>query len=221
MLNIQEIKINKFPAVIFSDSHTNLSNIKKLKELYPDSQLICLGDFTFLFAKPGEQFNNHSIQYFIDNKIPALLGNHESYIVGVERGNSFVFGKILGDTPEYDLTIQHLNFLEKLPIGFKLILPNGNNYYCFHNEPKDLWGHTCEIPTDIFRKTFLFDNKTVAVIQGHLHRNLRTDYVLKPEYLPISRVAIGQLCNSNHHTGENNGGNYLLLTENGLEYKRL
>src|SRR5687768_7494369 len=121
-MQIREIHIT-FPCVVFSDSHTNLSNIKKLKELYPNSQFICLGDFTYLFAKDGEKFNEYSIQYFIDNNIPALEGNHESFIVGASYDDKFVTQRVLGNPPNFNLSPKHLQFLGNLPRGFKLILP--------------------------------------------------------------------------------------------------
>jgi len=70
-MDIQEIHIDRWPVVVTTDSHTNISNLKKLKELYPTEIFISLGDFTFLFAKEGEKFNEYSIQYFIDSNIPV------------------------------------------------------------------------------------------------------------------------------------------------------
>jgi len=228
-MNIQEIKVEKFPVVIFTDSHTNIENIELVRGLYPNNDVISLGDFTFIFSKVGDKYNKHSINYFIKHKIPVLKGNHEEHILGCSTGDSFVKilpqyqdGHSLIDLDIYDLSQQQIDFLRKLPIGFKLILPDNSNYYCFHNRPNDLWSFTEEaFTTDSFRKTYPFDNKTLGIIQGHNHRNFRVDYVLKPEYYSISRYSIGQLCNSNHHTGENNGRNYALLTEKGIEFKKL
>src|SRR5690348_13191925 len=95
--NIKEIKITNFPVIIFSDSHTNLNNLKRLKELYPNNQFICLGDITFLFSKPGEQYNGNSIDYFIENKIPCLLGNHDQHVLSCSIGNSFTYQKLKFD----------------------------------------------------------------------------------------------------------------------------
>src|ERR1041384_2475697 len=121
-MNIQEIKVTKFPVILFSDSHTNTRNVDKLKELYPGKPLISLGDLTFLFAKPGEKWNSKSIQYFIDNKIPCLLGNHEQYVLHESR---FV----------HDITTEQFKFLKSLPIGIKLVLPNNKHYLLFHHLP--------------------------------------------------------------------------------------
>ena len=213
-MNIKEIHITKYPCVIWSDSHTNLSNIRKLKELYPDSQHISLGDFTFLFAKDGETRNAESIQYFIDNNIPALEGNHESFLIASENNDEFVTQRVLGNPPNFNLSKEHLNYLENLPRVFKLILPNGFNYYCSHNLPKDLWSFPDKITESLFKNNYAFDYQTIGIIQGHLHLN-------KIDSFNPKRYVIGQLCNSNHHTGQNTGGNYLLLTEKGLEYKKI
>lgn len=214
VMNIQEINITKFPILIFSDSHTNLSNIRKLKELYPDSQIICLGDFTFLFAKEGEPFNKLSIQYFIDNKIPVCEGNHESYIIAAENSDKFVTQRVIGKAPEFNLSKEHLQFLENLPRGFKLNLLDGHNYYCFHNEPKNLWNFPDKIDEFYFRDNYISDKNSLGVIQGHLHINHIDNFIPK-------RYIVGQLSGKNHHTGDNTGGNYLLLTEKGLEYKKI
>ncbi len=222
-LNIQEIKITKFPVVIFSDSHTNLANIRKLKELYPDNQFICLGDFTFLFSKPGETCNQKSIDYFIENKIPCCYGNHDLHILSCSVGNSLTNIKLIGsetDSDIYDLTQQQINYLRNLPIGLRLILPDGNHYLCFHHLPNDLWGHCQE--KDLTKEQFLSnfpinEERTIAVLNGHLHRNFVVEYL----GLKTKRIAIGQLCGKDHHSGENTGGNYALLTENGIEFKKI
>ena len=213
-MNIQDIHIKSFPAIIFSDSHTNLTNIKKLKELYPSSQFVSLGDFAFLFAKDDDPYNNLSIQYFIDNNIPALEGNHEQFLVASENDDKFVTQIVLGNPPKFNLSPEHLEYLQKLPRGFRLILPNGLNYYCFHNRPKSLWDFPDKISASDFHADYTYDSKTLGVIQGHLHRNQIDDFVPK-------RYVIGQLSGKDHHTGENTGGNYLILSEKGLEYKKI
>ena len=129
----------------------------------------------------------------------------------------FVLDKVLGagNAPNYDLNQQHIDYLRNLPRGFKLILPNGKNYYCFHNEPKNLWNFPDKINQEYFKNNYIFDSNTIGVIQGHLHLS-------KIDNFNPKRIVIGQLCNSNHHTGEHQGANYALLTEeNGVEFKEL
>lgn len=216
-MNIQEIQLKSFPVILITDNHTNLSNIKKLKESYPNIPIISLGDFCFLFSKPGEKYNSLSIQYFIDNKIPALEGNHESFLIAAETGDSFTLDRVIGNISDFNLSKEHLKYLQSLPRGFKLVLPDGNNYLCFHNEPRDLWNFNRNITEEEFLKIYPIDNKTRAVLKGHLHENIVLDF----PNINCKLITIGQLCGSNHHTGENSGNNYALLTEKGIEFKKI
>jgi predicted phosphodiesterase len=196
-MNIQEIKINKFPCVIFSDSHCNLSNIKKLKELYPDLQLICLGDIVFLWAKKGEKFNSQSIQYFIDNKIPACCGNHDVFLAWEDWDNT-----------RYDLSSAHLNYLRNLPYGFKLILFNGKNYLLFHNKPQDLWGiDNMPLNEKQFLNTYkLIDKNCLGVLRGHYH----VSSVVKYNICPL--ITIGRLSKD---------GYYGIINQDGFNFHQL
>jgi len=92
-------------------------------------------------------------------------------------------------------------------------LPNGLNYYCFHNEPKDLWSFPDKITESDYKSSYIFDNKTIGVIQGHLHLN-------KVDNFNPKRIVLGQLCGSNHHKPEEKSGNnlYLLFSCNSKIY---
>jgi len=114
---IGKIKIDKFPVVIFSDSHTNIVNIRRLQKLYPNSQLICLGDITFFPSTEGV-WNKKSIDFFINHKIPCLVGNHDHFIA-----HEFL------NEADWELEQYHVSFLRKLPLGFKLVLPDGSYYF--------------------------------------------------------------------------------------------
>ena len=207
-MNVQKIHINKFPVVLISDSHTNLSNIRKLKELYPDNKIFSLGDICFLFSKPGERFNEYSIQYFIDNKIPTLASNHDVFVGWEDPDNT-----------RYELPPHQIDYLRNLPYGFKIVLPYGKYYLLYHHAPKDLWGRNEKgsLTGDKLKEIYKFDDNCLGIIHGHLHQNFIEEF---PNF-KTKRISLGQLCGSNHHTGENNGNNYLLLTEKGLEYKKI
>lgn len=213
---IQEFSISK-DAIVFSDSHCNLANIKKLQELYPTIPLYSLGDLTFLH-KAGIH-NNLSIDYFIKYKIPALLGNHDSFILDSEIGNSFGFSKVIGNAhfQDFDLTQQQIDFLKRLPIGFKFILPDNTYYLAFHNLPTDLWSTYDNLNANQFQDAYPIDENCRGVISGHTHRNIFNEYI----GIRAKRYVVGQLCNDNRHSDNNGGGNYLLLTENGIEFKKL
>ena len=187
-----EIKIEKFPVVIFTDSHTNIKNIEKLKELHPNNQLICLGDITFLFAKSGEKYNSHSIQYFIDNKIPCLCGNHE---------------EIVKDSD--DITCEQSTYLKNLPRGFRLIAPDGKYYLLYHNKPESLWDRDNNPLNELeFIKQYKLENKDgiLGVIRGHYHSSFINNYI-KCQLITVGRLSVDS--------------DYLLINSNGVEFKCL
>lgn len=218
-MNLQEIKIDNWnnPIILFSDSHTNTRNIDKLRELYPKSLLLSLGDLTFLFSKKGEKWNEKSIQYFIDHKIPACVGNHESHLLSCSLGNSvtkvmqrFDESSSFVDEDIYDLTQQHIDYLKKLPIGFKLILPDGkNNYLLYHNAPNDLWGFREESYKEYaFIKEYPVDNHTISCVRGHEHKSFTINFPnIKTKLTTIGRLSVD--------------GEYAIITEKGLEFKKL
>lgn len=217
-VKIVTINVTKFPLVIITDSHTNVANVRQLKELYPDSPFVSLGDITFLFAKPGEKYNARSVQYFIDNKIPCLKGNHEEHLVSCaasDNGDSLVIFKAIPRFDEhsslydkYDLSQQHTDYLKGLPMGFKLVLPNKDEYLCFHNRPSDLWSFTEEAFTqEAFEKTYPLSERTKSVIIGHNHRHFVKQYPSGKSLTCIGRLSVD--------------GDYALLTERGIEQKRL
>lgn len=225
-MNIQEIQLKSFPLVIITDTHTNLKNIDLVRAQYPNSQIISLGDFSFLFSKPGEKYNHNSINYFIKHQIPALRGNHEEHLINCwksDNGDSLIQFRAVSFFEEgslfnhYNLEKHQIDYLNNLPIGFKIILPDGSNYLCFHNEPRDLWNFNRDIIEDEFLNIYPIDNRTRAVVKGHLHENI----ILNFPNISCKLITIGQLCNSDHHSGINNGKNYALLTENGIEFKKI
>ena len=215
-MNVQEIKVEKFPLVIITDSHTNLTNVRKARELHPDCQIICLGDITFLFAKEGDKYNHYSIDYFKENKIPCLKGNHEAYILQMSLGDSFaktlnrLEGRASSEDP-YDLTQQQMDYLRSLPIGFKLILPDKSEYLCYHNKPEDLWGFTH--PKDIDEAHFVQiykarSSRTKGIIIGHQHYHAKKHY----DKSNCDLIVVGRLSKD---------GEYALLTERGIEFQKL
>ena len=216
-MKIQGIHIKSWPVIIISDSHTNLSNIKKLKELYPKSQFISLGDITFLYGKIDEPYNKNSVQYFIDEKIPVCLGNHDQHVLGVESNQNFILYLDNHNSIEagYGLEKHQVEYLKTLPIGFKLIRPDENYYLLYHHAPKDLWGFNDKekLTENQFKEIYKFDDKCIAVVHGHTHLNFTEEF----SGIKTKRVSVGALCSSKKGDGES----YLLLTENGLEYKKI
>lgn len=192
---IREIKIENYPVVLFGDSHCNLRNIKRLQELYSRNLIVSLGDSTFFQGKKEDYWNAHSIQYFIDNNIPTLLGNHDSVVM---------------DDNEYNITHKQREFLKGSPMGFKLILPDGTYYSCWHNECSDLWGFKTDenLSQEDFFNIFSIDKQCAGVIKSHFHRHFIVDY---PE-ISCKMYSIGRLSVD---------GDYCLIDKDSVKLKRL
>jgi predicted phosphodiesterase len=211
-MNIQEIKVTKFPLVIITDTHCSISKITRVRQLHKDCDIISLGDITDLFKGPGD-LNSRSIDYFINTKIPCLEGNHESFIKACYSNNYDVMSHVIinprSGNYRYDIDeAKHIPFLKSLPRGFKLILPDGRNYLCFHNRPDDLWSITEEnqLMDSEFECLYPCDDKTIGVLVGHNHKVFTKIY-----HNGKKRFGIGAL----------KYDDYALLTENGIEAKRL
>lgn len=193
----QEIKVDKFPLVIFTDSHTNTNNIDRLINKYPKCQLISLGDITY-FPSKLEPFNKYSIEYFINHKIPTIFGNHDYFIAS----------EFINDA-DWFLEHYHVSFLKSLPLGFKLVLPNNKHYLCYHCSPYDIWGHIDKgLTKENFLKLFPIEDNTLGVIIGHHHYHFTVDF----PGLSCKLEGVGRLSKV---------GEYALLTENGIEKKML
>lgn len=193
---IKEIKIEKFPVVIITDTHTNISHIRTLIEKYKNNQFICLGDIVFLWGKSNEDFNSNSIQYFINSKIPCLKGNHDEHVSE--------------DVNKYNITFEQQKFLKDLPDGFKLVLPDGSNYLCFHSRPKDKWGRINKenFTEEEFKNTYPIDSKTKAVLLGHHHENFEINY----PNINCSLIGVGRLSKD---------GDFAIINEDGIERKKI
>lgn len=205
-MNIVDIHLKEFPFIVITDSHTNLSNIRKVQEKFPHNQILCLGDFTSLWSK-AEDFNEYSIKFFRENKIPVLKGNHEEHIVACQRGGSQYIFRAIPSFGEYSISDESLNFIKNLPIGFRIHLPNGKNYLCFHNRPKDLWSYTNRyLPEHDFHKIYPTDENTLGVVIGHQHDEFLVNYKKSKLY------CVNQLSKL---------GCYAIIDENGLHFSKI
>ncbi len=210
-MKIEEIQVIRFPLVIITDSHCHIKRIAEIKTLYPHSQFICLGDFTDLFGEK-EAFNKHSINYFMENKIPTVEGNHESFIKACYTKDKSVLSNVLINTnksPLFRIEQVHIDYLNNLPRGFKVVLPNGEHYLCFHNQPDDLWSFSDPdvFTPDRFKTVYLPDDKTLGVVHGHTHKVFMEEY----ENVKAKRYSVGAL----------KFKQYAILTEEGIHFKSL
>jgi predicted phosphodiesterase len=193
---ILTIELEAFPAIIFTDTHTDILHIQKLQGLYPGNQMLCLGDITSMFSKGQNEGNIRSIQFFMDNRIPCLMGNHDS-IVAFENSPDY-----------YDVPAPQKEFLRNLPRGCRLVLPDKTNYLGYHNRPDDLWSFTEKqsLSKSEFLNTYPVLPETRGVLIGHQHTNFVRDYE------SILLIAVGSLCED---------GYYVLLDKGGVAFMRL
>jgi len=209
-MKIEEIQVTRFPLVIITDSHCHIKRISEIKSLYPHSQFICLGDLVDLFGEK-EAFNKHSIDYFIENKIPTLEGNHESFIKASYNKDTSTLGHVLLNTnnpPKFNIEQTHVDYLNNLPRGFKLILPNGKHYICYHNEPNDLWSFNDPgMSPERFISTYSPTYGQLGVVHGHTHKAFVEEY----SNTETKRYSVGAL----------KFKQYAILTEQGIQFKSL
>lgn len=187
---IEEISIDSFPLIIVTDSHTNLSLIRQLQKF--KHKIISLGDFTSLYDVQGK-FNKFSIDFFIKEKIPALCGNHESITATLNSTSK-----------------SHREYLNNLPDGFKLNLPDGTNYFCFHNRPQDVWSFYSVAPTlEEFKHIYpQINERTRGVIIGHHHLIFNINY---PE-INCNLIGVGPIIKEEE---------YAILNEDGITFKKI
>lgn len=214
------ITINKFPLVIITDSHTNLKNVKVVKDIHPLNDIICLGDITFLFNK-SDNFNCMSIRYFKDNKIPCLLGNHEEQLINSSKvvedviyagynsyGNYSYLGSPFSNISlksDYQITHADYMYLKSLPIGFKVKLKTGKEVLFYHNKPNDLWTHLdyrAVMTPSSFIKDYKTNPNTQSVVVGHMHKHSIHRF---PNF-PTKLFVVGRISKD---------GDYALLHEDG------
>jgi hypothetical protein len=207
-MNIQTIKVEQFPLIIITDSHCNLENIRKLQELYPKNEIISLGDITTLW-KQREEFNKFSIDFFINSKICTLLGNHEDFILAVDKNDRNIISNVTNkNLQKYNLEKYHIDFLSSLPIGFKLDFLNGNYYLAFHNFPNDLWGFSDNITKEKFLDSYsVVCSNCIGVLVGHNHKS----FIKTFEGIFTKLIGIGALKDKD----------YAILNEGGIQFKSL
>ena len=203
MRAIVDVELTKFPTVLITDVHKDLDKVRKVKSLYPHQPIYCLGDICDLFD-PSSGNNTETIQYFKENKIPSLMGNHEASIIADVLGKAGYI--IQGQVKQvYNVSKEDAEYMLTFPTGFRFHLPDKTHYLCFHNRPDCLWSFTEEAFTEeAFLKTYPVDTATRAVVIGHQHKTFRNskEYKTTNAYLQ----GIGKLQKS---------GTYALINEDG------
>jgi predicted phosphodiesterase len=192
---VEYIKIDEYPLIIVTDIHSNLLNLMRIKQLYPNNNIICLGDIVNLWDKGMTDANLKITDYFIQNKIKCLQGNHDEWVAGNKN--------------LYKITPEHEKYLGYLPILFVISLPDGKEYKCYHYRPRDFW--SSEEPKNLsylgFCEVYGSIDDNDGVIIGHLHKPFIINYPnARRKFMGVGSLKFGE---------------YGVLTENGLEFKKL
>ena len=192
---VENIKIDEYPLIIVTDIHSNLLNLMRVKQLYPNNKLICLGDIVNLWDKGIGDFNHKIIDYFIENRIKCLQGNHDEWVGG--------------NRIKYRISSEQEKYLTNLPVCFVIDFPDGKTYKCYHYRPNDFWG--MEEPKQLSYLGFCDAYGSVddidGVIIGHTHQSFIINYAkARRKFMGVGALKFGE---------------YGILTDNGLEHKKL
>ena len=182
--------------VIITDIHGNLGNTQRVLDLYPKSQIICLGDITNLWDENVTQEHQTIIKFFAQKEIPCVIGNHDIHV--------------FQNPQTYGIDDESIRFLYQLPVGLTLKTSNNLNFAFFHHKPHDFWGH-CDITKMTYEEFCLSydaekDNLDMVFI-GHLHK----PYTLRFSGKNKAIVSVGAL----------KDGWYAVYKDGIIEHKKL
>jgi UDP-2,3-diacylglucosamine pyrophosphatase LpxH len=155
---VERLILNRFPIVIVSDIHNSLDNLIKVRELHKDCECVCLGDIVDLWDKNGNDNHKKILDYFIENKIPTILGNHDEFMAANSK---------------YKLSEKQDKYIQNLPFMFVLETLDKKTHKCYHYKPNDIWSmeDNSKIDFDKFCEWYGYDHTFVSnVIAGHTHK---------------------------------------------------
>ena len=185
----------QYPILLISDVHCNLFNLRRLKMKYSSHTIVCLGDIVNLWDKNTTNENQEIVDFFIKNKIISIKGNHDDFVAA--------------DIPIYDITNEMAHYLNNLPKSITLEFPDNKRYECYHYRPNDFWSldNPSNLTYNQFCDIYGTDDTIEAILIGHLHA------VYEVTYTNCKRKLIG--------IGSLKGDQYAILTESGVEHKKL
>jgi len=191
---VKNINVSKYPLVVISDVHASVLSVQRIRNKYPDNEIICLGDIADLWNKGATDSNKKVVNYFSENKIPTLMGNHDEWVAA---------NQLL-----YQMSDEHVKYLMTLPCVFVLDFPDGKTYKCYHYKPTDFWGmDNTNMSYLDFCSTYGDADSNDGILIGHTH----TNFIRNFKNARRKFIGIGSL----------KYGDYALLTENGIEFKKL
>lgn len=184
-----------YPVLLITDVHTNLFNLRRLLLQYPKHTVVCLGDIVNLWDKNTTNSNQEIVDFFIQKKIICIKGNHDEHVGA--------------NLPTYGITNEMANYLNNLPRSITLELPDNKRYDCYHYRPNDYWSlnHPNSMTYDQFCAVYGDSINSDAILIGHLHM------AYELTYQPYKGKLIG--------IGALKEDQYAILTENGIEHKKL
>ena len=165
---------------IISDIHGNLLALNEVLKDIKDkniNQIYCLGDLVD-FAP----WSNEVISFFIKNKIPCLLGNHDDRIAldlplfpllhhdDIETKNRF---EAINHSKR-TISLEHKEWLGNLPYQLELVFKTGNSFkkiLLVHASLETNDQYVYETDDKQMMYSFLKDKNIDALVMGHTHQS--------------------------------------------------
>jgi len=186
---------NSFSIGLLGDSHNQNDKIDEILNKHPEiTQWIHGGDLTS-FDYPSAADNNKTEEWYFKNKhkfVTLVKSNHDHVVAQ----------KYINITHDFAWALaQHSKQV-------KIILPDLSELLIYHSRPNDFWEFTDKtIPEREFIDEYPTDELTRAVVIFHNHSQFKKNFVaIDAELWSIGAVK---------------DGNYAILTENGIEFKKL
>ncbi len=133
----------------------------------PHDDVVCLGDLVDYGPSPGE-----CIDLLIDQKIPVIMGNHDSAVAfRMDCGCGYEYKHLSQSTREYTWDIlknDQIEFLRKLPQSIERVV-NGKKFYFTHGSPVSFYDYIKpDTPEDII-KELIRGVEAQFIFIGHSH----------------------------------------------------
>ena len=185
-----------YPILLISDVHCRIEKIDLIRAKHPEiKNRVFLGDlFEFQFPQPGQNYKAGEWLVQNINEYVFVAGNH-CITVAKKR---------------LDITEEHFNLIaNNFYIVVKIELPNNKNLICCHSKPNDLWefinpGYTFR---EFEEDWACVDENTLACCFAHTHRPMVHQFQETDTKL--------------WNIGAARDGDYGIITEKGIEFKKL
>lgn len=190
-------KAKSYNLGFVSDAHCKVCLLDKVQEKHPEiEQWFFLGDLVD-FQSPLYNLNPDTQAWFFKNRDRFIFikGNHDHMVA-----------KALIKV-DYSFAWELAQFYKNVTIR----LPDNSELFLCHSKPRDFWSF---IDQNYTEREFIddfcefIDDATKAVIIGHNHKQFTLNF---PQSI-TSIWSVGSV---------KDDGSYAILTENGIQYKKL